>query len=63
MKDLRVMDVEWNRRINYEFAYHTPPGSIKSTSTTDKQRCYLIVALIKLRNGSRISEVAKAFKA
>jgi hypothetical protein len=52
----------WDRGVDYEFAYHTLLSLIKSSSTTDTQKCYLVIALIQLRNGSRVSEAARAFK-
>ena len=52
---------KWDKGVDYELAYSRilrKIDSVKSSTT----KCYLIIALIQLRNGSRISESIRAFK-
>jgi len=51
----------WDKGIDYETAYTRLLRKINSVKR-DSTRCYLIIALIQLRNGSRISEAIRAFK-
>jgi integrase len=51
----------WDKGVDFETAYAMllrKIGSVKSNKT----RCYFMIALIQLRNGSRISEAIRAFK-
>jgi len=50
----------WDKGIDYVFAYKTLTRLIERCE--GKTRCYLAIALIQLRNGSRISEAVRAFK-
>ena len=51
----------WDKGIDFETAYSMLLRKINSVRS-NKTRCYLIIALIQLRNGSRISESIRAFK-
>ena len=51
----------WDKGVDYESMYARLLRKISSVKN-DKTRCYLIIALIQLRNGSRISEAIRAFK-
>jgi len=53
--------VGWDKGVDYETMYARllrKIDSVKKSST----KCYMIIALIQLRNGSRISEAIRAFK-
>jgi site-specific recombinase XerD len=52
---------KWDKGVDYESTYSRilrKIDSVKSSTT----KCYLAIALIQLRNGSRISEAIRAFK-
>ena len=51
----------WDKGLDYELAYTRLLRKIHSVKNNNT-RCYLIVALIQLRNGSRVSEAIRAFK-
>jgi len=51
----------WDKGLDYEYAYSTLLRRIQSAKN-NKTKCYFIIALIQLRNGSRISEAIRAFK-
>jgi integrase len=51
----------WDKGLDYETTYTRLIRKINSVKR-DTTRCYLIIALIQLRNGSRISEAVRAFK-
>jgi site-specific recombinase XerD len=52
---------KWDKGVDYELAYSRILRKIDSVKR-ETTRCYLIIALIQLRNGSRISEAIRAFK-
>jgi len=52
---------KWDKGVDFETAYRAILNKIRSVKR-DRTRCYLMVALIQLRNGSRISESIRAFK-
>jgi integrase len=52
---------KWDKGVDYESAYSRILRKIESVKSKTT-RCYLVVALIQLRNGSRISEAIRAFK-
>lgn len=60
-KTRSVREVVWDRGVDYAFMWYKLVDLIKSSKTTNLQKCYLIVSLIQLRNGSRISEAVRAF--
>jgi len=51
----------WDKGLDYESTYSRLLRKINSVRSS-KTRCYLIIALIQLRNGSRISEAIRGFK-
>jgi len=51
----------WDKGVDYESMYSRLLRKI-NTVKVNKTKCYLIIALIQLRNGSRISESIRAFK-
>jgi integrase len=51
----------WDKGLDYESTYSRLLRKISSVKR-DKTKCYLIIALVQLRNGSRISEAIRAFK-
>jgi len=51
----------WDKGLDYESTYVRLLRKINSVKS-DSTRCYLIIALIQLRNGARISEAIRAFK-
>ena len=51
----------WDKGLDYETTYTRLIRKINSVKR-DTTRCYLIIALIQLRNGARISEAIRAFK-
>jgi site-specific recombinase XerD len=51
----------WDKGIDYETTYSRILRKITSVKR-DTTRCYLIIALIQLRNGARISEAIRGFK-
>lgn len=51
----------WDKGLDYESVYARLVRKINSVRS-DSARCYLIVALIQLRNGARVSEAIRAFK-
>jgi site-specific recombinase XerD len=53
--------MKWDKGIDYEFMYSRLLRKITSVKN-NATKCYLIIALIQLRNGSRISEAIRAFK-
>lgn len=53
--------VGWDRGLDYESIYARLVRKINSVKS-DSARCYLIIALIQLRNGARVSEAIRAFK-
>jgi integrase len=52
---------KWDKGLEYELAYSRLLRKI-DTVKDNNTKCYLIIALIQLRNGSRISESIRAFK-
>ena len=52
---------KWDKGLDYETTYTRLIRKINSVKR-DTTRCYLMIALIQLRNGSRISEAVRAFK-
>jgi len=52
---------KWDKGLDYELAYSRLLRKI-DTVKDNTTKCYLIIALIQLRNGSRISESIRAFK-
>jgi integrase len=56
-----VRNVTWDKGLDYETAYSILIRKINSVKS-DKTKCYFVIALIQLRNGSRISEAIRAFK-
>jgi len=50
----------WDKNLDYITTYELILRKIKALQPPS--RCYMIVALIQLRNGSRISESVRAFK-
>ena len=52
---------KWDKGVDYETAYTMLLRKINSVKNS-KIKCYLMVALVQLRNGSRISEAIRAFK-
>jgi integrase len=56
-----VTRVTWDKGLDYETAYSMLLRKINSVKS-NKTKCYFIIALIQLRNGSRISEAIRAFK-
>ncbi len=59
--ETKLRKVVWDRGVDYTFMWYKLVDLIKSSKTTNLQKCYLIVSLIQLRNGSRISEAVRAF--
>lgn len=53
--------VGWDKGLDYEATYERLLRKINNVRS-DSTRCYLIIALIQLRNGARISEAIRAFK-
>jgi len=53
--------VKWDKHLDYEATYHRLLYHIKR-ARGKLAKCYLAIALTQLRNGSRISEAARAFK-
>jgi integrase len=53
--------VGWDKGVDFELMYHRLLRKIDSVKSNNT-KCYLIIALIQLRNGSRISEAIRAFK-
>jgi site-specific recombinase XerD len=51
----------WDKGVDYESAYSRILRKIERVKSKTT-KCYLIIALIQLRNGSRISEAVRAFK-
>ena len=51
----------WDKGIDYELAYSRLLRKI-DTVKNNTTKCYLMISLIQLRNGSRISEAIRAFK-
>lgn len=51
----------WDKGLDYEATYARLLRKINNVKS-DSTRCYLIIALIQLRNGARISEAVRAFK-
>jgi len=51
----------WDKGIDYETMYNRLLRKIESVKNV-MTKCYLSIALIQLRNGSRISESIRAFK-
>jgi integrase len=51
----------WDRGLDYETAYRVILRKINSVKN-NTTKCYFTIALIQLRNGSRISEAIRAFK-
>jgi integrase len=52
---------KWDKGLDFELAYSLLSRKINSAKN-NKVKCYLAIALIQLRNGSRISEAIRAFK-
>jgi site-specific recombinase XerD len=52
---------KWDKGLDYESAYSVILRKIERVKG-NKTKCYLVIALIQLRNGSRISEAIRAFK-
>jgi len=52
---------KWDKGLDYESTYTRLLRKINSVRSS-KTRCYLVIALIQLRNGSRISEAIRSFK-
>jgi integrase len=52
---------KWDKGVDYELAYSKLLRKIEAVKNNNT-RCYLLIALIQLRNGSRISEAVRAFK-
>ena len=52
---------KWDKGLDYESTYTRLLRKI-NTIKNNKTRCYFIIALIQLRNGSRISEAIRSFK-
>ena len=50
----------WDKGVDYEAAYRLLLNAIRRAR--GRSRCYFVIALIQLRNGSRISEAVRAFK-
>lgn len=50
----------WDKNVEYTYAYNLISRLIERKH--GRVRCYFIIALIQLRNGSRISEAIRAFK-
>ena len=50
----------WDKGVDYLYTYNLLLRLIERTQ--GKTKCYLAVALIQLRNGSRVSEAVRAFK-
>jgi len=55
------MSSRWDKGLDYETTYSRLLRKINSVRSS-KTRCHLIIALIQLRNGSRISEAIRGFK-
>jgi integrase len=53
--------MKWDKGIDYEFMYSRLLRKITSVKN-NATKCYFVIALIQLRNGSRISEAIRAFK-
>jgi integrase len=53
--------MSWDKGVDYETIYTRLLRKIESVKSKTT-KCYLIIALIQLRNGSRISEAVRAFK-
>jgi integrase len=51
----------WDKGLDYETAYSILIRKINSIKN-NKTKCYFAIALVQLRNGSRISEAIRAFK-
>ena len=51
----------WDKGVDYETMYTRLLRKISSVESNNT-RCYLIISLIQLRNGSRVSEAIRAFK-
>lgn len=52
---------KWDKGVDFDSMYHRLLRRIHSVKK-DTTRCYLAIALIQLRNGSRISEAIRTFK-
>jgi integrase len=52
---------KWDKGVDYESAYTRLLRKI-DTVKDNNTKCYLMIALTQLRNGSRISEAIRAFK-
>jgi len=52
---------KWDKGLDYDSAYTMLLRKVNSVKNS-KTKCYFIIALIQLRNGSRISEAIRAFK-
>jgi integrase len=53
--------LNWDKGLDYETAYRVILRKINSVKN-NTTKCYFTIALIQLRNGSRISEAIRAFK-
>lgn len=51
----------WDKGLDYELAYSRLLRKIDAVKDNNT-KCYLIIALIQLRNGSRVSEAIRGFK-
>jgi site-specific recombinase XerD len=51
----------WDKGLDYETTYRIILRKINSVKN-NTTKCYFVIALIQLRNGSRISEAIRAFK-
>jgi integrase len=56
-----VTSSSWDKGLDYETTYTMLLRKISSVKN-NRVKCYLVIALIQLRNGSRISEAIRAFK-
>ena len=52
----------WDKGVSWEYAYNLITSRIRR-SRDQASKCYLYILLIQLRNGSRVSEAVRAFKA
>jgi integrase len=52
---------KWDKGVDFESMYHRLLRKIHSVKNNNT-KCYLMIALIQLRNGARISESIRAFK-
>jgi integrase len=56
-----VTSGSWDKGLDYETTYSMLLRKVNSAKNP-KTKCYFIMSLIQLRNGSRISEAIRAFK-